>query len=89
MVSLVGLPEGWIGEGATGELNCLSGGLRSVGIWMVELKKGIQIRRYVTYLLINRDLCLQEDVARRVTDHDLVGAGSDAPAVADYIPVGE
>jgi hypothetical protein len=35
MVSLVVLLGGWIGEGATGEPNCLSGGLMSGGILVV------------------------------------------------------
>jgi hypothetical protein len=35
------------------------------------------------------DLSLQQDVTRRVTYHDLVGAGDHAPAFADYVPVGK
>ncbi len=40
-------------------------------------------------LSINGDLGLQEDVARGVAEHDLVGAGDDLPAVAEYVPVGK
>jgi hypothetical protein len=36
MVSLVVLLGGWIGEGATGEPNCLSGGILAVGFGFVE-----------------------------------------------------
>jgi hypothetical protein len=40
-------------------------------------------------LSIDGDLGLQQDVARRVTDHDLIGTWDDLPALAEYVPVGE
>ena len=32
---------------------------------------------------------LQEDVARGVAEHDLVGAWDDLPAVAEDVPIGK
>lgn len=48
-----------------------------------------RIEQRMNGLSVDSDLGLQQDVARGVAEHDLVGAGDDLPAVAEDIPVGE